>query len=115
MKILVVDDNARIRATIVSILSSPGVECVECDNGIKALTIYHEVSPAWVLMDIVMPEMDGIEATRRIVSTYPGARIVMVTAYDDPELRTAAKLAGATSYVLKEELTKLREVCVDVP
>lgn len=115
MKILVVDDNARIRATIASVLSSPGVECIECENGMKAITMYHKVWPAWVLMDIVMPEMDGLEATRRIVSTYPDARIVMVTAYDDPELRTAAKLAGATSYVLKEELTKLREVCVDGP
>jgi DNA-binding NarL/FixJ family response regulator len=60
-----------------------------------------------VLMDIAMPGLDGISATAGLTSADPGARVVMVTNYDDVELREAAAAAGACGYVLKEDLRPL--------
>jgi DNA-binding NarL/FixJ family response regulator len=59
-------------------------------------------------MDNEMPNVDGLTATRRIVGEHPDARIVMVTHYDDRELREAAREAGACGYVVKDDLLALR-------
>jgi DNA-binding NarL/FixJ family response regulator len=112
MNILIVDDSAQVRETIKKILDNPGARYIECDNGEKALELYREVQPAWVLMDIMMPGSNGIQATQNIIAEYPDARIVIVTNFDDKEYRAAAKEAGARVYILKEDLIKLREICV---
>ena len=112
MNILIVDDNAQVRETIKKIIGDPGVRYFECDNGAKALELYSQIRPVWVLMDIMMPGLNGIQATQDIIAEYPDARIAIVTNFDDKEYRTAAKDAGARAYILKEDLTKLREVCV---
>jgi CheY-like chemotaxis protein len=113
LTILVVDDNARIRSAIIKILTSPGIECIECNNGMQVLERYREIKPAWVLMDIKMPGINGFTAAQSIISEYPDARVVIVTDYDDKEFRATAKQVGAKAYILKEELIKLREVCID--
>ncbi len=64
------------------------------------------------LMDIHMPRMDGLATTRQIRLRYPEARIVIVTDYDDDDLRSAAKDAGACGYALKQNLTEL-EALID--
>jgi DNA-binding NarL/FixJ family response regulator len=64
--------------------------------------------PDCVLMDISMVPIDGITATRQIVQSFPTARIVIVTQYDDARLRAAAQGAGARGYVLKENLFEVR-------
>ena len=61
-------------------------------------------------MDIGMGKLDGLEATRRIISSYPLARIVMLTQYDDPALRQAAREAGAQGYFTKGNLLPLRQM-----
>ncbi len=63
-------------------------------------------------MDVQMGEVNGIEATRRIVSDHPGAKVVIVTDYDDAALRRAAEEAGACGYVLKEDLLGLRRLLI---
>ena len=63
-------------------------------------------------MDIMMPGLNGIQVTQNIITEYPDARIAIVTNFDDKEYRTAAKEAGAQAYILKEELIKLREMCI---
>ncbi len=63
-------------------------------------------------MDVQMGEVNGIEATRRIVSDHPGAKVVIVTDYDDADLRTATAEAGACGYVLKEDLLGLRQLLI---
>lgn len=111
MKILIVDDNKRIREMMKNILVQPEVEFYECSNGIQALECYRKVKPDWVLMDIVMTGMDGFTATQAILAEHPDARIVVVTNYEDKQYRDLAKQLGAKDYVLKEDLVRLREIC----
>jgi len=113
LNILIVDDNPRIRGVIKNLLMAPDIVCIECKNGEQALQKYNERAPAWVLMDIMMPGMNGLETTRQILAQDPGARVVIVSSYGDNELRAAAERAGAVAYVLKEELVKLRELCLN--
>ena len=107
MKILIVDDNASVRRLIRSVLPALVSEIYECANGADALTTYQDRRPDVVLMDIRMDEMDGIQATERIKAADQGARILIVTDYDDEELRRAAKRAGACGYVMKYNLLAL--------
>jgi len=76
----------------------------ECNDGSEALASYMRHRPDWVLMDIKMPELDGISATRQIVSAFPRARVLVVSQYDDQEMRDDARKAGAVDYVLKDNL-----------
>jgi two-component system, chemotaxis family, chemotaxis protein CheY len=112
MTILIVDDNMLMRRMIKDILTQPGVECIECADGESAIQRYREIRPAWVLMDIMMPGYNGIKATREIMKDDPDAHIAIVTNFDDKEYRAAAAEAGAQAYVLKEDLTRLRDVCL---
>jgi DNA-binding NarL/FixJ family response regulator len=111
LNILIVDDSTQVREAIKSVLDSPGIQFIECDNGARALELYRVIRPTWVLMDIMMPGLNGIQATQNIIVEYPDARIAIVTNFDDKEYRAAAKEAGARAYILKEELIKLRDVC----
>ena len=107
MKILIVDDNASVRRLIRSVLPALASEIYECANGADALITYQAHRPDVVLMDIRMDEMDGIQATELIKAADQGARILIVTDYDDEELRRAAMRAGAWGYVLKNNLLAL--------
>jgi CheY-like chemotaxis protein len=105
--ILIVDDNNEIRRTIKALLANLSGQIHECGDGAAALAAYHEHRPDWVLMDIEMKPVDGITATRQIMSADPRAKVVMVTNYAEAELREAAKSAGAVAYVLKDNLVEL--------
>jgi len=67
-------------------------------------------APIWVLMDVEMNPMDGITATFKIREHFVAARILIVTQYDDSEMRAAARAAGALGYVLKDNLFELRRL-----
>ena len=108
MKLMIVDDNEQMRRTIKSIVGDLAEQLYECEDGRQAVTLYAELRPDWVLMDLRMKEMDGLEATSRIIAAFPQARIVMVTDHDDSELRGAAQRAGAVHYVSKRHLVDLR-------
>ena len=110
MKLLIVDDSEQMRAEIRCILGDIASEIHECSSAAEAMAKYAVHRPDWVLMDIVMEQMDGLEATRRLVALYPEARIVIVTSYDDQYLREAAHAAGASGYVMKDSLLELRTV-----
>lgn len=111
LNILIVDDNQRMRNAIKNVFDSPKIRFIECNNGFEAVEKYREMQPDWVLMDIVMPVMNGFTATLNIIAEFPDAQIVIVTDYDDKEFRITAKKVGAIAYVLKEDLKKLREIC----
>jgi CheY-like chemotaxis protein len=108
MKLMIVDDNEQMRRTIKNIVSDLVEEVCECEDGQQSVALYAEHRPDWVLMDLRMKEMDGLEATSRIIASFPDARIVMVTDHDDCELREAAGRAGACHYINKRRLSDLR-------
>ncbi len=108
MKILIVDDLPKMRRMIMNILQLPDAEFIECSDGTDALEAYSLHHPNYVLMDIELRTMDGISATREIRARFPDAKVIMVTNYNDMDLITAAKKAGATGYILKDNLQELR-------
>ena len=110
LSILIVDDSYAMRRTIKSFLADLAGQINECSDGAQALAAYREFAPDWVVMDIEMEKLDGLEATRQIISAFPMARIVMLTQYDDTALRQAAHEAGAQAYFTKSNLLPLREM-----
>jgi DNA-binding NarL/FixJ family response regulator len=104
-RVLVVDDHAFIRRGVRSILhSSPGWElCGEAGNGQDAISLAAELKPELIIMDVSMPGLNGIEATRIIRRNQPGAKIVLLTMYDSGELVRSAFRAGASGYLLKSD------------
>lgn len=109
LRFLIVDDHAEMRAMTKLYLGESAVTC-ECDDGIDALGCYKKFLPDWVLMDWEMKQMDGLTATKQIISSFPDAKILLVTQFNDRELRAAATEAGAFGFVLKDELFALREI-----
>jgi len=107
LKLLIVEDSAPVRRLIKSVVADLAEEIYECANGAEALTEYSRYQPDFVLMDIRMSLTDGIAATRQIRKADPGARIIIVTDYDQIDLREAAKRAGAIGYVVKDNLLDL--------
>ena len=100
--VLVCDDAMYMRSTLKKILTSGGLEVVgEAGNGIEAVENYKKLRPSLVTMDIVMPDMGGIEAVREIVKFDPEARIVMCSAMGQQALMVEAIEAGARDFVVK--------------
>jgi len=110
MKLLIVDDDERIRKMIADVVSDPSDEIIECCDGKEAQESYAEHLPDWVMMDVLMPEVDGIAATRLIKAAHPEAKIIIVTTCESGALRETAEEAGAFSFVLKENLAELRNI-----
>jgi CheY-like chemotaxis protein len=109
MKIMIVDDNADVRRMLKDVLSSVTSNVCEATDGLDAVWQYQSEKPDLLLMDIWMPGMNGIEATKRIRQINPCAKIVIVTEHDEPALREGAQRAGAMEYFLKDNLTALTE------
>jgi CheY-like chemotaxis protein len=110
MNILIVEDNEEMRRMVKSLLADLASEVFECGDGATALILYVQHRPDLVLMDLELPEVDGINATRQLKSAFPEARIMIVTNHNDDLLREAAREAGACDYILKENLLDLRRV-----
>jgi two-component system chemotaxis response regulator CheY len=98
---LVVDDAAFMRMRCVKLLKESGHETVEAENGRKAVEMYKSLKPDAVLLDITMPEMDGLEALREILAFDPKARVAMVTAVGQQAVVIEALKAGAADFVVK--------------
>lgn len=109
-RVLIVEDNARVRAVIRHLIDDVASQIYECGDGHAAETIYAAERPDWVLMDISMPGLDGMEATRRLTAKYPYARVVILTDHADKEYQRAALEAGACAYLLKEDMPELIEL-----
>lgn len=103
IQVLIVDDHAILRDGIRSLLERQGGIIVvgEASNGREALAQVGELRPDIVLMDVAMPVMDGLEATRRIKDSYPEVKVLILTQHDSREYVTPLLQAGASGYVLK--------------
>ena len=100
--VLIVDDALFMRMMIKDILSKDGFEIVgEAENGVEAVKKYAELHPDIVTMDIVMPEMDGIEAVRNIIKIDPAAKVLMCSAMGQQPLVVEALEAGAKDFIIK--------------
>jgi CheY-like chemotaxis protein len=108
--VMIVDDHPEMRSLIRNLLDGVAQEFVECTNGEEAVAGFVTERPDWTTMDIVMPGMDGLAATRRIKAQFPDARILIITQHDNRRLRTSAQEAGATGFLGKEELTLLADM-----
>ena len=100
-KALVVDDAMFMRTMLRRALEPEGFEVVEAENGAQAVKAYEEHKPDIVLMDITMPEMDGISATRAIRQADPNAKIIICSALGQQNMVIEAAEAGAADYVTK--------------
>jgi DNA-binding NarL/FixJ family response regulator len=107
--VLIVEDHALMRSMLQMWLLGLAEPIFECENGSEAIASYAAHHPDWVLMDIELPGQDGIAATRELLAQDPTAHVLIVTSYDDAELRRLAAAAGARGYLLKENLWELRQ------
>jgi DNA-binding NarL/FixJ family response regulator len=107
IRVLLADDQELVRSGLRLILSAePDIEVVgEASDGLAAVAQSRRHSPDVVLMDIRMPGLDGIEATRRVVAGSPGVRVVMLTTFDRSKLVYDALTAGASGFLLKDTPT----------
>ncbi|MCS7118480.1 MAG: response regulator [Archaeoglobaceae archaeon] len=119
VKVLIVDDTAFMRKLLKNILFSAGFDIVgEAENGKQAVEFYKQLKPDIVTMDIVMPEMNGIDALKEIRRLDPNAKIVMCTAVGQEQMVKMAIKLGAKGYIVKpfqapkviEELKKVAKV-----
>jgi DNA-binding NarL/FixJ family response regulator len=104
INLLLVDDQRLMRDGLRTILElEPDLKIIaEAENGVQALEVYGEAAPDVVLMDIRMPEMDGVEATQRLLERDPDALVIILTTFDDDQYVFEALRAGALGYLLKD-------------
>jgi DNA-binding NarL/FixJ family response regulator len=102
--VMLVDDHAIVRTGLTQLLSTvPDIEVVaEAGGGVAAVALMDSKAPQVVLMDLAMPDMDGIEATQRIMAGWPGTRVIGLTSYSDRRRVLGMLDAGACGYLLKE-------------
>ncbi len=118
VRVLVVDDHALFAEALMLTLGiDDRIQVVgSASTGTEAVSLAAALNPDVVLMDVHMPSMDGIEATRHVRRVSPRSRVVIVTAARSPELAAHAKAAGAERYLTKDtSALKLIDAIVDVP
>ena len=103
-RIIVADDNAKVLLTIVSALSTDFDVVATATDGRSALTHIQHLQPCVAVLDLNMPELSGIEVAREIIRLHLTCVVVICSVESDPELISAAQLAGVMGYVLKRRL-----------
>jgi len=103
VRVLIVDDHAAVREGLRRSLETYGLNIVgEAGDGAAALQATAELRPDVVLMDVALPDLDGVEVTRRLIAANPGTQVVMLTMFGDRPTVSAAIEAGATGYLVKD-------------
>ena len=110
LKIMIVDDHVEMRRLLRNALNHLTSEFVECADGAEAVTVFSQQRPDWTIMDVTMKGIDGLEATRRIRSQSPTARILVLTQHDTPVIRREALEAGASAFLSKDQLREVESV-----
>jgi two-component system response regulator DegU len=103
IRLMLADDHRMLREGLSRSMSEQGFDVVgEAGDGEQAVKLAEQLRPDVVLMDVTMPEMDGVEATRQIRASLPNIRVVMLTMHADQEVLAAAIRAGASGYLVKD-------------
>jgi len=101
-RLLVVDDHDMLRKALVELLAQAGFEVVgEAADGADAVALAKQLEPEVVLMDLRMPVLGGLDATRLIKDARPATQVVLLTAFDSPALQQQAEEAGCFAYLVK--------------
>ena len=100
-KILVVDDEPEVRDVFLEFLSDRGYDIIPAGSGREALVAFQTYKPDLVLLDVQMPDMDGVETLRRILTLDPSVPVIVVTADADPRITSTLLALGAADYILK--------------
>lgn len=112
MRLLIVEDNVEMRRLLCSLVADLADSITECGDGDEVVAAYQAgqfTAADRVLMDLHMPHVNGLEATRQLRAACPEAHIIIVTQDDNARSRHAALAAGACAYVLKDNLLELRQ------
>src|SRR5882724_210985 len=99
--ILIVDDEEQIRSSVRGVLADEGFRVLEADNGRTALTVMDAERPRLVLLDIWMPELDGIELLRLIQERHPATRVIVISGHGNIETAVRATQLGAVDFIEK--------------
>ena len=110
MKLLIVDDHAGVRNMIRQLTARPDDTVRECASGESALDIARSFAPDWMTLDLMLPGLPGLDTARAFRTAHPQTRVVIVSSYDDPELRQTARDAGVVGYVVKDNLGELQSL-----
>ena len=100
-KILIVDDAEFLRVRLMKMLTADNFDVYQAENGVKAVEVYKDIHPDVVLMDVTMPEMDGLSALKEIIEYDSKARVVMLTALGQESVVLEAVKSGARDFIVK--------------
>lgn len=112
MKLLIVEDNPQMRRLLRTLVADLAESVTECSDGDEVVAAYQSAqftAADRVLMDLHMPHVNGLDATRQLRARFPDAQIIVVTEDDNARSRLALLAAGASAYVLKDNLLELRK------
>jgi two-component system response regulator NreC len=115
LRILIADDQPYMRRAVKALLESQDgwVVCGEAADGLEAIEKTEKLQPDVVVMDMLMPHLNGLEAARRIHREFPDSHILILTLHDVPELTKLAQTAGAQGLVLKSDSNRLLIAAVE--
>lgn len=107
LKVMLVEDDEGFRRSLAGLLASrfPSIVITEAANGTEAMEKIESFLPHLIFMDIKLPDQNGLEITRRVKALHPEIRVIMLTSYDFPEYREAARASGAYDFVSKGTAT----------
>ena len=107
MNVMIVDDSAEMRELLRDLISPLTQSIVECGNGLECIARSSECQPDWIIMDLRMPRLDGLNAARAVRACWPASKVLLVTHFNSPAIAAEAQEAGVISCVSKDELYQL--------
>jgi len=110
MKFLIVDDSPEMRQMIGTVVADKDDQILELEDGEHLVDTYATFRPDWILMDIQMKHVGGLQATHQLKQQFPDARVIIVTQYGDRHFRDQAHAVQADAYILKDDLSVLRNL-----